>query len=141
MPFPSLSLLTVQAHLRPPPSGNPHPSLPGILKLRTANISRCRLCSCVYSRVLHFSPWTTGLGKQVLLSLCLVSPGIQGWAQSSSWLGILLFSSQKAREASGRQSSRCSGLPAARGETDISFLLQGVPGMPGTKGGPGDKVR
>ena len=31
--------------------------------------------------------------------------------------------------------------PPARGETDISFLLQGVPGQPGTKGGPGDKVR
>lgn len=26
MPFPSLSLLTIQARLRPPPSGNPIPS-------------------------------------------------------------------------------------------------------------------
>lgn len=101
----------------------------------------CRPCSCMLSHVLLFSLWTTGLGKQVFLLLSPVSAGIQGWAQSSSWLGLLLFSSHKAREESGRQNSRCSGLPAAKGETDISFLLQGVPGMPGTKGGPGDKVR
>lgn len=36
---------------------------------------------------------------------------------------------------------RCLGLPHAWTEIDFNFFSQGVPGQPGTKGGPGDKVR
>lgn len=76
-------------------------------------MSTCRLHvrSCVHSHVALCSLWTTGTCRQALLYPPPLSPGIRDKAQSSSRLGLLLFSSHKAGEESGRQSSRCTGLP------------------------------
>lgn len=59
-------------------------------------------------------------------------------------LGFLLFSSHKEEgylDWIWEVKHRCMELSHARAETDVNFFLQGVPGQPGTKGSPGDKVR